>query len=94
MILRIFSIFASRAPESNSGSGLNSHTMRDIKVSELTVSQLNNIITEAIKEAMQDMLEDILALSSHEFKASIKEAREDYKKGRVKSFKEVFENEI
>lgn len=64
--------------------------MQDAKVSELTVSELNNIITKVVKEAMEDMLEDILALSGPEFIASIEAAREDYRKGRVKSFKEVF----
>jgi len=34
--------------------------------------------------------EDLLASSSASFKESIKEAREDYKKGRVFSHKEIF----
>lgn len=37
-----------------------------------------------------DVLEDLLASSSKNFKNSIAEAREDYKKGRVKTFEEVF----
>jgi hypothetical protein len=69
-------------------------SMQDVKVSELTVSELNNIISTAVREAMEDVLEDILALGSSKFVASIKEAREDYRKGRVKSFKEVFGSEI
>lgn len=68
--------------------------MHEVKISELTVSELNNIITAAVKEAMEDILEDLVALSSPEFLASIKEAREDYEKGKLKSFKEVFSNEI
>ena len=34
--------------------------------------------------------EDFLALSSDNYLKSIKEAREDYKKGKVKSYEEVF----
>lgn len=37
-----------------------------------------------------DLLEDLLALSSPNYLKSIKKAREDIKKGRVKSMDEVF----
>ena len=37
-----------------------------------------------------DFFEDLLALSSPKYLKSIKEAREDYKKGRLLSHKEVF----
>jgi prevent-host-death family protein len=37
-----------------------------------------------------DFFEDLLALSSPSYLKSIKEAREDYKKGRLFSHKEVF----
>lgn len=37
-----------------------------------------------------DLFEDLLALSSPKYLKSIKKAREDYKKGRVKTFEEVF----
>jgi PHD/YefM family antitoxin component YafN of YafNO toxin-antitoxin module len=37
-----------------------------------------------------DFLEDLLALTSEKYLKSIKEARNDYKKGRVYSFEEVF----
>ncbi|KKW05710.1 MAG: hypothetical protein UY40_C0010G0007 [candidate division CPR1 bacterium GW2011_GWC1_49_13] len=37
-----------------------------------------------------DLLEDLLASSSSSFKASIREAREDIKKGRIFSHEEIF----
>lgn len=39
-----------------------------------------------------DMLEDILELSDTEYLKSIKEAREQYKKGEYYTFEEVFGN--
>ena len=42
-----------------------------------------------VKETMEDLIEDILALSSDEYLHSINEARTDYKEGNVKSFDEV-----
>ena len=37
-----------------------------------------------------DFLEDLLAMSNHEYLDSIKKAREDYKKGRVYTIEETF----
>lgn len=37
-----------------------------------------------------DFLEDLLALSSHEYGKSIREAREDYKHGKISTHKEIF----
>jgi len=42
------------------------------------------------KEERDDFLEDLLASTSPEYLRSIKEARADYKAGRVKSHEEVF----
>jgi hypothetical protein len=68
--------------------------MQNVKVKELTVNELNKLISNSVREAIEDVLEDLLALNNPEFIASIKNARADYKEGRVKSFKEVFENEL
>ena len=61
------------------------------KVSELTVDELKELISATVKEGMEDALEDLMALESEEYQNSIKEAREDYKKGRTKDFSELFE---
>mgnify|MGYP001592980615 CR=1 FL=1 len=45
-------------------------------------------ITSAIVNI--DLFEDLLALSNKDYLDSIREAREDYEKGRVKTFEEVF----
>ena len=57
---------------------------------ELSVDEFKELISETVKESIEDFMEDILALLSPDYLNSIKEAREDYKKGRVTSFKEVF----
>jgi hypothetical protein len=51
-------------------------------------------IIEAVKRMQkterETFLEDLLAAASPDYLESIKEARSDYKEGRVKSHKEVF----
>lgn len=60
------------------------------KISDLTIYELKNLISNTVHEAMEDFLEDLKALSSKAYINSIKEAREDYKAGDVKNFTEVF----
>ena len=64
--------------------------MKAKRVADITVAELQVVISDTVNAAMKDSIEDIAALSSDNYKKSIKEAREDYKKGRTKSFEEVF----
>ncbi|KYK28232.1 MAG: hypothetical protein HXS48_19810 [Theionarchaea archaeon] len=61
------------------------------KVKDLTVIELQNLISDTVRASVEEVLEDIVALSCKEYLHSIKEARRDYKEGRVKQFKEVFD---
>ncbi len=61
-----------------------------IKVNELSVDELRALISETVRDTMEDLIEDFLALSSEEYLSSIQEARKDYKKGRVKKLDELF----
>jgi hypothetical protein len=54
------------------------------KVKDLTVDELRSLIADATRENMEDLIEDMLALSSDEYLRSIEEARTDYKKGRIR----------
>ena len=63
----------------------------ETKVKDLTVVELHSLISDTVKETMEDLIEDILALSSDEYLYSINEARTDYKEGNVKSFEEIFD---
>lgn len=60
------------------------------KVKDLTVEELKSIISDAVRETMGELAEDISALSSEGYLRSIEEARRDYKEGRTKYLEEVF----
>ncbi|MCX9011944.1 MAG: hypothetical protein OIN66_12575 [Candidatus Methanoperedens sp.] len=59
------------------------------KLKDLTVEEFKILVSETIKESMEDLIEDLAALSSKEYLNSIKEAREDYRHGRVKKLEEI-----
>jgi hypothetical protein len=63
----------------------------ETKVKDLTIGELRSLISDTVKEAMEDLIEDILALSSPRYLRSIEEARRDYKEGKVKSLEELFD---
>ena len=60
------------------------------KVKDLTVEELKTVISDTVKDSMQDIVEDMLALSNEAYLRSIEEARNDYREGRVKSFEDIF----
>jgi len=51
------------------------------KISELTIEELKTLITENVKDAVEEALENFEAISSNSYLNSVKEAREEYKKG-------------
>lgn len=59
------------------------------KVSDLTIDELKELVSKTVQETLEDYLEDFKALSSKEYLASIREAREDYKAGDYKNIDEV-----
>jgi hypothetical protein len=61
------------------------------KVKDLTVMELRDLISDTVRASMEDALGDMVAFSSEEYLHSIKEARKDYKEGRVKQFEEGFD---
>ena len=64
-------------------------------MAELKVPVSSDEIIEAIKKMKKHdrdaFIEDLLAITSPEYLQSIKEARAEYKAGKVKSHKEIFE---
>lgn len=56
------------------------------KLKNSTVSELKALIPDTVKESVEDLIEDLLALSSDEYLRSIEEARKDHKEGRVMDF--------
>lgn len=61
------------------------------KIKDLTVEEFKTLLTLTIKDVFIELVEDFAALSSDEFLRSIKEARNDFLVGNVKSFEEVFD---
>jgi hypothetical protein len=61
------------------------------KVKDLTVDELRALISDTIKRAMEDLYEDLAALSSDEYLRSVEEARNDYRSGNVKRLEELFD---
>ena len=64
--------------------------MKTKKIIDLSVEEFLVFISDTVNAAMEDSMEDFLALSSDNYLKSIKEARKDYKTGKVKSFEDVF----
>ena len=58
-------------------------------VKDLTVEELKKVISDVVRETLEEFLEDIEALYSTQYLKSIEEARTDYKAGRVKSLEKV-----
>ncbi len=61
------------------------------KVKDLTVEELRTLISTTIKDTLEELIEDLSALSSEEYLRSIEEARTDYKEGRVKRLEDIFD---
>ncbi|GEM_PF-511289 len=61
----------------------------DSKINELTVTELKALISESIREILEDIIEDGEASSSKNYINSIKEAREEYKTGNISSLDDV-----
>ena len=59
-------------------------------VKDLTVNELKVLINATVEHSLNEFLEDQKALSSPGYIKSIAKAREDYRKGRTKKFKDVF----
>jgi len=63
----------------------------EAKVKDLTVEELQSLISNTIKSTLEDLIEDILALSSDEYLHSIVEARKDYKEGKIKYLEDIID---
>jgi hypothetical protein len=59
-------------------------------IKDLSVEELQTLISNTVRETMEDVMEDMIALSSESFLRSIEQARKDYREGRVKPFEEAF----
>jgi hypothetical protein len=61
------------------------------KVKDLTIIEVQDLISEPVRASMEEVLEDVIALSSKKYLHSIKEARKDYKEGRIRQLEEIID---
>ena len=59
------------------------------KINELTVKEFKELISESIREILENIIEDREASSSKNYIDSIKESREQYKAGNISSLDDV-----
>jgi hypothetical protein len=56
------------------------------KIADLTVNEFQLLINQTVHKVFEEISEDILVLSSPEYLESIKDARQDFKEGKIKTF--------
>lgn len=61
----------------------------EAKIKDLTIEEFRSLLSNTLKEVMEDLKEDILALSSQEYMDSIKESRDNYKEGKYKNLEDL-----
>ncbi|MGC9781244.1 MAG: hypothetical protein HZR80_18530 [Candidatus Heimdallarchaeota archaeon] len=60
-----------------------------VKVKDMTAEELQKLIIETVNDVVEDLLEDILGLSSEDYMKSIVEARKDYKEGKITKLEDL-----
>ncbi|MDZ4860287.1 MAG: hypothetical protein SGI88_15020 [Candidatus Hydrogenedentes bacterium] len=60
-----------------------------VKVSDLTVDELRDLIARSVQESIEEIMEDLAALANPEYLDSVREARKDYAEGRCVSLDEL-----
>ncbi len=65
--------------------------LMETRVKDLTVGELQSLISDTVRGAMEDSIEDLSAISSDEYLRSIEEARSDYKEGKVRHLEDGFD---
>jgi len=63
----------------------------ETKVKDLTVNEFRSLISDTVRNVVEESIEDVMALSSTKYLLSIEEARRDYKEGRVKRLEDVLD---
>jgi len=59
------------------------------RVADMTVEELKGIIDRTVRDSMEDLMEDIAAMSSPAYLESIREARRDFERGDVVPLEEI-----
>ncbi len=60
-----------------------------VKVKDMTVEELQKLIADTVNSVVEDLMEDILGLSSENYLKSIEDARKDYKDGKTTKLEDL-----
>jgi len=60
-----------------------------VKVKDMTAEELQKLIADTVNSVVEDLMEDILGLSSETYLKSIKEARKDYQDGKITKLEDL-----
>jgi hypothetical protein len=60
-----------------------------VKVKDMTAEELQKLIADTVNSVVEDLLEDILGLSSESYLKSIEEARKDYQDGKTTKLEDL-----
>lgn len=61
------------------------------RVSDLTTEELERLVEATVRRTLEDYLENLEALSSDSYIESIREARQDYERGDVRTLADARE---
>lgn len=59
-------------------------------ITELTIGELKSLISETVKETMEEVIENMEALAGTNYINAIKEAREEYTAGKTTKLEDLF----
>jgi hypothetical protein len=59
-------------------------------INELTIGELKALISETVKETMEEVIENLEALASTDYINAIKEARDEYTAGKTTKLEDLF----
>lgn len=60
-----------------------------VKVKDMTAEELQKLIADTVNSVVEDLMEDILGLSSETYLKSIDEARKDYQDGKITKLEDL-----
>ena len=60
-----------------------------VKVKDMTAEELQKLIADTVNSLVEDLMEDILGLSSEKYLKSIEEARKEYKDGKFTKIEDL-----
>jgi hypothetical protein len=62
---------------------METHLSAEKKIKELSVKEFQELISSTLRETLEELLEDKEALASEKYINSIREAREEYRTGKI-----------